>query len=428
MSGSGVSERALEDGVAFFQETLSSGLKIATQFVPAANKSYLGLFIKGGASSERGMDVPEGAAHMLEHVLINKIGQKNVQEYGMNGYTTESYVSLIGKVTKENQKQFARVLLDSIGTPTHKSMLAYEKPRVLAEYRHIRNTLSFYLEKTYAWLCTRPFSGALITGTPATIRKISHADISRISSKLIASNNVFLVGMGNVAHHEVVEASKHFVFPKTGTEDLKNADGDGGADTNTNTDTESGKGKELGLGVEVGLEVEAESMSLGQKQERAEARAQTHTLPYTITAYRTPGIGTKAHLLIWGLHSFVHFCLSSLITMDLQLEYISGLVHGALMLVSPNNARAASLQEVFHKIRRWHPEYVEYLLSVKSTAEPSCMADLRQFAQSIMFSTPYIPKHQRAAVLSAIPLEEMQSLVEEINNPVIFRTDRYLAE
>lgn len=363
------------------QTMTASGVGVATHLVASAQSSYLGLFIRGGAAAEKAAGVPEGTAHMLEHVLMHQLGREQLEKHAMNGHTTRSYIGLMGQVTKQSAGALAGRLLETLGGQELEQALAEERPRVLGEYQRVRESLSFYLEKAFGLLCARPASPALITGTPESILRITAADLARLSAQLVRANNVFLVGIGNVPHQALVETASRFRYPALPGQ---------------------------------AVERTAAAPKLGA------AESQQRRLPCHITAYRTGGLGAPQHLALWGLHAFVRFYLATTGRTDLQAEYLADAGAGVWMLLAAKQGQPASLVALLHQISDYYPAYLKYLSGLTLGPESHNLGELRQLAQSALFGVPYRPLAESVQLLERLSLADLGQAIEQINCPIIW--------
>ncbi|KAI5179615.1 hypothetical protein NEOKW01_0078 [Nematocida sp. AWRm80] len=158
----------------------------------------VGVFLKGGSIRNALERLPEGTAHLLEHMIINRIPQRIREEYSINGRTTKEYISITGQIP-EGSKKSADSLISEINKsisnqqPFSKESLDYEKNRVLKELRAVKrvglDTIETILSDIYKGTPLEP----TILGTPQSIAQITKKDLNSLLKSINKPENKLLV-------------------------------------------------------------------------------------------------------------------------------------------------------------------------------------------------------------------------------------------
>ncbi|KAI5143826.1 hypothetical protein NEPAR04_1962 [Nematocida parisii] len=204
------------------KKVLSNGLTVLLKPMPV-KECLIGLAIKGGAIESSKQGYPNGTAHLLEHVLINRIPRGVRDKMNINGKTSQTHISVYGHTKENSSRVLTKELLSSISHPVNQKSINEEVPRVLKEISMVSGTHSDQQEKFITAITEDPhLLNSSILGTEETIKNISKDYLQRFLRSTAVPGSVLLVGMGNIDVPGILNIAKSIKLNRPSTELLSN--------------------------------------------------------------------------------------------------------------------------------------------------------------------------------------------------------------
>ncbi|OAG32874.1 hypothetical protein NEIG_01753 [Nematocida sp. ERTm5] len=189
----------------------------------AVKECLIGLAIKGGAIEGSKQGYPSGTAHLLEHVLINRIPPGVRDKMNINGKTSQTHISVYGYTKENSSRVLTKELLSSISHPITQKSINEEVPRVLKEISMVSGTHSDQQEKFITAITKDPhLLNTSILGTEETIKNISKDHLQRFLRSTAVPGSVLLVGMGNIDVPGILNIAKSIKLNRPSTGLLSN--------------------------------------------------------------------------------------------------------------------------------------------------------------------------------------------------------------
>lgn len=192
---------------------LASGVRVATERMPAVRSVAVGFWIACGSRHE-GAPVA-GASHFLEHLLFKGTQRRSAQEIAetidrvggdMNAFTSKEYTCFYARCLDRDVALAIDVLADMIvGSRITEDDVEAERQVVLEEIRMHLDTPddlahSLFTEAVYG---THPLAREVL-GDKRTIEAMVREDVAGYYRRQYTPRNLVVAVSGNVDHGEVV--------------------------------------------------------------------------------------------------------------------------------------------------------------------------------------------------------------------------------
>jgi predicted Zn-dependent peptidase len=197
--------------------TLSNGLMVATERMPAIATATLGVWVGTGSRHEQAHE--HGLSHLIEHMAFKGTARRSARQIAedienvggdINAATSVEYTSYTARVLGENVDVALDVLGDIlINSAFDAGELAREKGVILQEYAAVEDTPD---DLIYDAFMETAFSGQAvgrpILGTPDTIRSFDEATIRAFLAREYTPGKMVLAAAGDVDHARIVDMAE----------------------------------------------------------------------------------------------------------------------------------------------------------------------------------------------------------------------------
>ncbi|POS84608.1 mitochondrial processing peptidase beta subunit [Erysiphe pulchra] len=200
--------------------TLTNGLTVATEYLPWAQTSTVGVWIDAGSRAET--DKSNGTAHFLEHLAFKGTGKRTqtqleleIENMGghLNAYTSRENTVYYAKAFNADVPVTVDILSDILqNSKLEPSAIERERDVILRESEEVDKQLE---EVVFDHLHATAFQGQplgrTILGPAENIQSIQRDDLVNYIKTNYTADRMVLVGAGGVSHAQLVAlAEKHF--------------------------------------------------------------------------------------------------------------------------------------------------------------------------------------------------------------------------
>ncbi|OAG29976.1 mitochondrial-processing peptidase subunit beta [Nematocida displodere] len=359
----------------YTQTLLNNGITVATKTLPTT-KYAVGVFVKGGASMERG-GVPEGTAHLLEHMLIRDMDHGKLKKQGVSvsGHTSHNYVSVFGQGKGSSSQELVPMLLGALRRRLNPKLLKEEKAVVTQEYHTMKGSIEDQLDQLYKLLPGQG-GGRSIMGTPESIAQIGMSHLAHLHQQPKTSGTVFLVGSGGISHQQMVALARNHPadIPRAGLE----------------SGLEAGPGSGSGAGP---------------------------TATHLVFGFVAPGRQSQRYIHYWLLQNLVNYYLKQTKTIDASAHSVTNTENG-MFSIRINKAHSNLTPGIlFSKALSLLEEYKK--VAMADTAETNCVEQMFSMANFLTTGTPYLTNAEVLSLFRGVTREELRQSIEKLRNPII---------
>ncbi len=198
-------------------DTLSNGLRVATEHMPGLASAALGVWIGAGGRHES--DRETGVAHFLEHMAFKGTKTRSaydiavaIEDVGgyLNAYTsreaTAYYARVLGEDVPLGLELLADILTRPVFTPED---LALERGVILQEIGQALDTPDDII---FDWLQETAYPGQAfgrsILGEPSHVRAITEAHLHAFTARCYAPEQMVIAAAGAVDHDAIVRQAE----------------------------------------------------------------------------------------------------------------------------------------------------------------------------------------------------------------------------
>lgn len=197
--------------------TLSNGLMVATERMPAIATATLGVWVGTGSRHEQAHE--HGLSHLIEHMAFKGTARRSARQIAedienvggdINAATSVEYTSYTARVLGENVDVALDVLGDIlINSAFDAGELAREKGVILQEYAAVEDTpddliYDAFMETAFP----NQAVGRPILGTPDTIKSFDEATIRAFLAREYTPGKMVLAAAGDVEHARIVDMAE----------------------------------------------------------------------------------------------------------------------------------------------------------------------------------------------------------------------------
>jgi len=190
-------------------ETLSNGLRVATDTVDSVESVSLGLWVGVGTRNEPA--AVNGIAHFLEHMAFKGTSRRSALEIArqieavgghLNAYTSRENTAFYAKVLKEDTGLALDILADILQNSLFEEQeLARERSVILQEIGQSHDTPDDIVFDHFQAMAYRDQAfGKPVLGTPDTVKAIDRDAIVGYLSQNYAADRLVVAASGNVDH------------------------------------------------------------------------------------------------------------------------------------------------------------------------------------------------------------------------------------
>ena len=193
--------------------TLSNGLRIVTERMPACESAAIGLWVDAGGRHER--PDQNGIAHFLEHMAFKGTARRSalqiaeeIEDVGgyINAYTSRETTAYYARVLAEDVPLALDVIADIVLEPAFaEAEIEVERGVILQEIGQALDTPDDII---FDWLQEAAYSGQAlgrtILGPAERVAGFTRADLARFVSEHYAPERLVLSAAGAVDHGAIV--------------------------------------------------------------------------------------------------------------------------------------------------------------------------------------------------------------------------------
>lgn len=211
-------ERALPANI--HKTSLSNGLRVVTESMPAVRSVSLGVWLNAGSRHET--DPESGITHFIEHMVFKGTDRFSARELaceidGLGGnldaFTSKETTAFTAKVLDEHWPRALDILADMVQNPTlAQDEIEREKGVILEELKMEEDNPDYLLGTIFAGSFWRGHGmGRPIIGTQQSIRGFGRSRLRQFFADTFRASNLMLAAAGNIDHDEFVRsAERHF--------------------------------------------------------------------------------------------------------------------------------------------------------------------------------------------------------------------------
>lgn len=190
-------------------DTLSNGLRVATDTMPGTRTASVGVWVGTGARAEP--KEINGVAHFLEHMAFKGTRSRSARQIAeeieaaggyLNAYTARENTAYYAKVLAEDLPLAVDIVADILQNPTFDEVeLERERGVILQEIGQCHDTpddLVFDLFQEVAY--PDQSMGRPVLGTSETVRRMPRDSIRDFMARRYAGENMVLCAAGGVDH------------------------------------------------------------------------------------------------------------------------------------------------------------------------------------------------------------------------------------
>ena len=204
--------------------TLPNGFRVATEQIPGAQTSTIGVWIDAGSRWEDGQT--NGAAHFLEHMAFKGTKRRSqtdleleVESMGghLNAYTSREQTAYFAKVLHADIPRAVDILADILQhSRLEPAAIERERDVILREQEEVERQMDeVVFDHLHAVAFQGTALGRTILGPAKNIRSLSRADLLNYIRFNYSPPRMVLAGAGSVVHEELVRLAEGSFFKET---------------------------------------------------------------------------------------------------------------------------------------------------------------------------------------------------------------------
>ena len=202
------------------KSTLSNGLKILTESMPAVRSVSLGIWLRTGSRHER--EEENGIVHFLEHMVFKATRNRTGEEIAraadaigghLDAFTSKEFTCFSIKVVDEHLPRAFDILADLVKNPLLRaSDIAKESQVIQEEIKMVEDTPDDLVHEIFSKSYWPHHSlGRPILGTRTTVGGFTHRRLRQFFERHYVPGNMLITAAGHLTHQRVVDlAGKEF--------------------------------------------------------------------------------------------------------------------------------------------------------------------------------------------------------------------------
>jgi predicted Zn-dependent peptidase len=200
--------------------TLSNGIRVISETMPAVRSVAVGLWVGTGSRSESARE--NGISHFIEHMLFKGTPRRSAEEIAramdslgghLDAFTGKELVGFNTKVLDEHLPAAFDVLADMVLNPRFdESDIEKEKGVILEELKMENDNPEYLIHEIFTSSFWRKHPlGRPIIGTRKTITSFDAGVLRGYHHRFYAPSNITITAAGSLRHEELVAlAESHF--------------------------------------------------------------------------------------------------------------------------------------------------------------------------------------------------------------------------
>lgn len=198
--------------------TLPNGLRVASEHIPFAETTTVGIWINSGSRFEN--DQNNGTAHFLEHILFKGTKSRTVKDLEvevenmggqLNAYTGREQTCYYAKVLKKDVGKAVNILSDILlNSNLDERAIQRERDVIIREMEEVnKQTNELVFDHLHATAFQYSPLGRTILGPVENIKSISREDLVNYMKTHYRGPRMVLAAAGAVDHDELVKLASN---------------------------------------------------------------------------------------------------------------------------------------------------------------------------------------------------------------------------
>jgi predicted Zn-dependent peptidase len=194
--------------------TLSNGLEIVTESMPAVRSISMGVWLRTGSRHER--EDQNGIVHFLEHMVFKATKNRSGEEIAraadaigghLDAFTSKEFTCFSIKVVDEHLPRAFDILADLVKNPLLRSSdIAKESKVIQEEIRMVEDTPDDLVHEIFSKSYWPHHSlGRPILGTRATVGGFDRRRLREFFRRHYVPGNMLITAAGNLTHGQIVD-------------------------------------------------------------------------------------------------------------------------------------------------------------------------------------------------------------------------------
>ena len=196
------------------KNTLSNGLQVATESMPAVRSVSMGIWLRTGSRHER--EDQNGIVHFLEHMVFKGTRNRSGEEIAraadaigghLDAFTSKEFTCFSIKVVDEHLPRALDIVGDLVKNPLLRSSdIAKESKVIQEEIKMVEDTPDDLVHEIFS-KCYWPHHslGRPILGTRATVGAFNQRRVREFFRRHYVPGNMLITAAGNLTHRQVVD-------------------------------------------------------------------------------------------------------------------------------------------------------------------------------------------------------------------------------
>ncbi|TAM84283.1 MAG: insulinase family protein [Acidobacteria bacterium] len=199
------------------KNTLSNGLQVVTEPMPAVRSVSMGVWLRTGSRHER--EDQNGIVHFLEHMVFKGTQRRTGEEIAraadaigghLDAFTSKEFTCFSIKVVDEHLPRAFDILADLVKNPLLRSSDIAKESRVIQEeIKMVEDTPDDLVHEIFSKSYWPHHSlGRPILGTRATVGAFNQRRLRDFFKRHYVPGNMLITAAGNLAHSQVVDLAE----------------------------------------------------------------------------------------------------------------------------------------------------------------------------------------------------------------------------
>src|SRR5579875_1690099 len=196
------------------KSTLSNGLKILTESMPAVRSVSLGIWLRTGSRHER--EEENGIVHFLEHMVFKATRNRTGEEIAraadaigghLDAFTSKEFTCFSIKVVDEHLPRAFDILADLVKNPLLRaSDIAKESQVIQEEIKMVEDTPDDLVHEIFSQSYWRGHGlGRPILGTRQTVSSFNRRRLKDYFHGHYTPQNIIITAAGHLKHERIVD-------------------------------------------------------------------------------------------------------------------------------------------------------------------------------------------------------------------------------
>ncbi|HEX9951110.1 MAG TPA: pitrilysin family protein, partial [Rubricoccaceae bacterium] len=204
----------------FERTTLSSGVRVVTETLPAALTAAVGVWVDAGSRDET--DAEGGITHFLEHMVFKGTARRpghlinqRMEAVGgyLNAFTSKEHTCFYAKGLAEHATRALDTVLDLVTAPTlPEREIEKEKDVVVEEIKMYEDAPDDQIfDLVEAAVYPGHALGRPVIGTPESVRSFTRDGLAAYLGRHYTPDRLVIAAAGNETHRQIVRAAERLL-------------------------------------------------------------------------------------------------------------------------------------------------------------------------------------------------------------------------